>query len=121
MESKTKREFFEYMYNALWYKRKQLSQHVDETVTIKNSIYLNIRKIQIEPRYEKIYLMLHANNKGADQPAHPRSLISVFVVRCLEQYLYLLYPKFQDLSRAGQFESNLVATPKTGSRDEAQL
>ena len=23
-----------------------------------------------------------ANNKGADQPAHPRSLISTFIVRC---------------------------------------
>ena len=27
--------------------------------------------------------MPYANNKGADQPAHPRSLISAFVVRCL--------------------------------------
>ena len=26
----------------------------------------------------------YANNKGADQPAHPRSLISAFVVRCLD-------------------------------------
>ena len=25
-----------------------------------------------------------ANNKGADQPAHPRSLISAFVIRLLE-------------------------------------
>ena len=29
-------------------------------------------------------LMLHANNKGADQPAHPRSLISAFGIRCLD-------------------------------------
>ena len=29
-------------------------------------------------------LMLYANNKGADQPAHLRSLISTFVVRCLQ-------------------------------------
>ena len=28
--------------------------------------------------------MPYANNKGADQPAHPRSLISAFVVRCLD-------------------------------------
>ena len=27
-------------------------------------------------------VMPHANNKGADQPAHPRSLISAFVVCC---------------------------------------
>ena len=28
--------------------------------------------------------MTYANNKGADQPAHPRNLISAFVVRCLD-------------------------------------
>ena len=28
--------------------------------------------------------MTYANNKGADQPVHPRSLISTFVVRCLD-------------------------------------
>ena len=27
--------------------------------------------------------LLHANTKGADQPAHPRSLISAFVIRSL--------------------------------------
>ena len=27
--------------------------------------------------------MPYVNNKGADQPAHPRSLISAFIVRCL--------------------------------------
>ena len=28
--------------------------------------------------------MPYVNNKGADQPAHPRSLISAFVDRCLD-------------------------------------
>ena len=28
--------------------------------------------------------MPYANNKGTDQPAHPHSLISAFVVRCLD-------------------------------------
>ena len=28
--------------------------------------------------------MSYANNKGADQPAHPRSLLSAFVIRCLD-------------------------------------
>ena len=28
--------------------------------------------------------ILHANNKGADQPVHPRSLISAFVICLLE-------------------------------------
>ena len=31
--------------------------------------------------------ILHANNKGADQPVHPRSLISVFVICLLESKL----------------------------------
>ena len=33
--------------------------------------------------------MPYANNKGTDQPAHPRSLISVFVVRCLDSIISL--------------------------------
>ena len=36
------------------------------------------------------YIMPYANNKGADQPAHPRSLISAFVVRCLDSIIPLL-------------------------------
>ena len=32
--------------------------------------------------WENLFLP-YANNKGADQPAHPRSLISAFVVRYL--------------------------------------
>ena len=31
----------------------------------------------------------YANNKGADQLAHPRSLISAFVVRCLDSTISL--------------------------------
>ena len=32
----------------------------------------------------------YANNKGADQPAHLGSLISAFVVRCLDSIIPLL-------------------------------
>ena len=32
----------------------------------------------------------YANNKGADQPAHLRSLISTFVVRCLDSIIPLV-------------------------------
>ena len=35
-------------------------------------------------------LMSYANNKGADQPAHPRSLISTFVFRCLDGMICIL-------------------------------
>ena len=43
----------------------------------------------IEPGHEKMCLMLYVNNKGADQPAHSRSLISAFVVRCLDSVISL--------------------------------
>ena len=42
-----------------------------------------------EPGHEKLCLMSYANNKGTDQPAHPRSLISAFVVRCLDSIIFL--------------------------------
>ena len=34
--------------------------------------------------------MPYANNKGADQPAHPHSLISAFVIRCLDSIIPLV-------------------------------
>ena len=37
-----------------------------------------------EPQCEKTCLQGFANNKGADQPGHPRSLISAFVIHVLE-------------------------------------
>ena len=42
---------------------------------------------QIGPRREKTCLRGFANNKGADQPAHSRSLISAFVIRFLESIM----------------------------------
>ena len=32
----------------------------------------------------------YANSKGADQPEHPRSLISTFVVPCLDRSICIL-------------------------------
>ena len=32
----------------------------------------------------------YANNKGADQPAHLRSLISAFVIHCLKSLILLV-------------------------------
>ena len=34
--------------------------------------------------------MPYANNEGTDQPAHPRNLISTFVVRCLDSIIPLV-------------------------------
>ena len=42
------------------------------------------------PGHAKMCLMPYANNKGADQPAHSRSLISTFVVRCLDSVMPLV-------------------------------
>ena len=42
------------------------------------------------PRREKTCLRVVANNTGADQPAHPRSLISAFVIRFLKSTIFNL-------------------------------
>ena len=41
-------------------------------------------------RREKTCLRGFANNTGADQPAHPRSLVSAFVIRFLESTIFKL-------------------------------
>ena len=70
----------------------------------------------------------HANNKGTDQPAHPRSLISAFFVRCLDSIIPLV--SISEISSfylaffgcTGRFVSYLVANPEDRfSRDEAYL
>ena len=64
--------------------------------------------------------MPYANNNGADQPAHPRSLISAFVVRFLVSKMPLVsISEISSLylaSVATQAGMNLTwsETPKTG-------
>ena len=41
--------------------------------------------------HEKTCLMSSANNKGADQPVHPRSLISAFAVHCIDGVMPLVF------------------------------
>ena len=72
--------------------------------------------------------MAYANIKGADQPAHPRSLISTFVVCCLDSMIYILaiYPKFEDsvasvAEQAGLNLTWLKISEDTFSRDVALL
>ena len=65
-------------------------------------------------------LMLYANNKGADQPAHPRSLISAFIVRCLDSIIPLVsISEISSLHLASEDEQSSLCltwpeTPKTG-------
>ena len=72
--------------------------------------------------------VLYTNNKGADQPAHPRSLISAFVVRCLDSVMSLVsVPKLSSLTLASVAEQASLSltwseTPEdTFSHDEAHL
>ena len=58
------------------------------------------------------------NNKGTDQPVHPRSLISAFVIHFLESSLAVLaiseiFNFLASLCRlAGWFESHFVGNPE---------
>ena len=58
-------------------------------------------------------LMSYANNKGADQSAHPRSLISAFVVRCLDSIIPLDFKTLASFCGcAGRFVSGLVGNSR---------
>ena len=72
-----------------------------------------------EPHHEKTCLCHMRTTRGADYPAHPHSLISTFIVRCLDSIIPILdESKISRLaslcSLAGRFESYLSETPKTG-------
>ena len=63
--------------------------------------------------------MPHANNKGADQPAHPCGLISAFVVPCIGSIISLLaIAEISRLAVSVAEQSSLShawsQTPKTG-------
>ena len=72
-------------------------------------------------------ILQYTNNKGADQPAHPRSLISTFVVRCLDSIIssfciWYFKPLASFCGCTGQFESYLVENAEDRfSRDEAHF
>ena len=72
--------------------------------------------------------MSYANNKGTDQPAHPHSLISAFVVHCLDSVMSLVsLTKISSLMLASLAEQASLSltwseTPKdTFSHDEAYM
>ena len=72
------------------------------------------------PQCEKTCLGRFANNTGANQPAHPRRLISAYVIRFLESIISKLATSimslFQLVSVAEETGLNLTLseTPKTG-------
>ena len=73
-------------------------------------------------------LIAYANNKGADQPAHPHSLISTFVVCCLDSIIPILakskISRLKLVSIAEQARLSLTwwqMPEDTFSRDVAQM
>ena len=62
--------------------------------------------------------MPYANNKGADQPVHPHSLISVFVVRSLDSIIFLVsrseISRFWLVSVAEQAGLNVTQSQTSG-------
>ena len=80
-----------------------------------------MREINGPPR-EKTCLWWFANNTGADQSAHPHSLISAFVI-CLMEYITsklatseisLFYMYLVSVAEEAGLSLNLSETPKTG-------
>ena len=78
--------------------------------------------------HAKTCLMPLTKNKGADQPAHSRSLISTFVVRCLDSMICILAiskgSRFYVASVGEQAGLNLTCSKiheDTFSRDVAQM
>ena len=61
----------------------QLKEHNSMLRTIMAGMSLSIDG----PRREKTCLRGFVNNTGADQPAHPRSLISAFVIGFLKSII----------------------------------
>ena len=64
--------------------------------------------------------MPYANNKDADQPAHPRTLISAFVIHCLDSIIpSVSVSEISSLYKASVAEQAGLSlpwsqTPKTG-------
>ena len=74
----------------------KMLQNLLSAAVVIGALRVKIHMSPFRPELEKTCLRGFANNKGADQPAHPRSLISDFVIRFLENIIYenLLQVKF---------------------------
>ena len=97
-------------------------------LTLSNQMLCYIRNklcafkwmFRYEPLHEKTCFMPYVNNKGADQSAHARSLISAFVVHCLDSTIPILAKsKISRLQLASEAEQASLSptwshNPKTG-------
>ena len=70
-------------FTGFWsYTKSSLKDTSSFSLSYEINMGLDARK----PRRKKTGLQGFANNKAADQPAHPRSLISTFVIRKFGKY-----------------------------------
>ena len=73
---------------------------------------------QLVNDYVCLNVLLRANNKGTDQPAHPCRLVSAFVIRFLQSRIFPLGSCHHlnilgsFCSLAGWFEYDLVRNPE---------
>ena len=69
-----------------------VAQAVDQTLTKQGHpfLLLSLRTSLIWATSWENLFMPYVNNKDADQPAHPCSLISAFIVHCLDSIILLL-------------------------------
>ena len=70
-------------------KREKQSFHTNKKLNLNDWASEVIFQMIWATSQENLF-MPYANNKGADQPAHPRILISDFVVRCLDNIIHLV-------------------------------
>ena len=110
---------------TLFYKITQKLKAALSAICTPWNVY---RSKLFEPGHEKMCLMPYANNEGADHSAHPRSLISAFVVRCLDSVMSLVsVTKISSLLLASVAEQASLSltwseTPEdTISHDEAHF
>ena len=66
-----------------------LTFFIERLPSLYQTSFLAILHLEYVPGHEKMCLMSYANVKSADPPAHSRSLISAFVVRCLDSIISL--------------------------------
>ena len=83
-------------------------------------VYIAIILIAIWASTRENLSLAFENNKGAGQPAHPRRLISAFVIRLLESTISKLATseisivKLVTVAEESDFSIALSETPKTG-------
>ena len=84
-------------------------KHVSSIMFIYTLLNADMHPKSNGPQLEKTYFLMCAPNDDSDQPAHPRSLISVFVVHVKKLCVldYLKCARWRSWSDCGNAQANL--------------